>query len=267
MSLALTNLDITALTIGGNSYLRNAEGVSFDFGFPLDDAHGIAMRHKHRVATKRRNTFTVPMFRYTNARPRTNLDVQLFDFGTEELLADLRSGSIRITTDTQEGSGLADEDTFPLPVGTNIEVSGSLLARGGADLTVLAAIGDGALTGLEVTMAVTINGVAFAMPMVVSSASLSKQRGAPQAWEITMEPQATMTSDYGITEDMAGVPLFQSLISGSAFAAFSVVTADGLTLSGNSVLLSGECAFDDQAVVRDTFEFEVQGALSVAETA
>lgn len=267
MSLALTNLDITALTIGGNSYLRNAEGVSFDFNFPLDDAHGIAMRHKHRVATKRRNTFTVPMFRFTNSRPRTNLDISLFDFGTEELLGDLKSGSIRISTDVEDGSGIADEYTFPVPVGTTVEVSGSLLARGGAELPILDAVGDGALTDLEVVMAVTIDGVAFAMPMVVSSAALSKQRGAIQKFDITMEPQATMTSNYGITQDMAGVALMQSLISGSAFAAFSVVTDGGLTLSGNAILLSGECTFNDQAVVRDSFEFEVQGALSIAETA
>jgi hypothetical protein len=266
MSLALTNLDITTLTIGGTSYLRNAEGVSFDFGFPLDDAHGIAMRHKHRVATKRRNTFTVPMFRFTNSRPRTNLDVSLFDFGTEELIGDLKSGSIRISTDVEDGSALADGYTFPVPVGTNVEVSGSLLVRGGAELAILDAIGDGALTDLEVAMAVTIDGIAFAMPMVVSSAALSKQRGALQKYDITMEPQATMTSNYGITQDMAGVALMQSIISGSAFVAFSVVTTDGLTLSGNAILLSGECTFDDQAVVRDSFEFEVQGALTVSET-
>lgn len=267
MSLALTNLDITTLSIGGNSYLRNAEGVSFDFAFMLDDAHGIAMRHKHRVATKQRNTFSVPMFRFTGGRPRTNLDVSLFDFGTAELLGDLKSGSIRVTTDIEDGSGDNDRYTFPNAVGTDVEVSGSLLARGGAELAILDAIGDGALTSLEVTMAVTIGSVAFAMPMVVSRASLSKQRTAIQKWDITMEPQAVASSSYGITQDMAGVPLMQSILSGSAFAAFSVITAGGLTLSGNAILTSGECSWNDQAVVRDSFDFEVQGALSVAETA
>jgi len=266
VSLALTNLDIATLSIGGNSYLRNAEGVSLDMNFNLAAAHGIDMRHMHEVATKRRNTFSVPMFRFTSARPRTNLDFTVFDFASAQLLGSLKSGAITITTQTEDGSGLADPYTFPIPVATEVELRGSLLCRGTPDNAILDAAADGALTALEVTMAVTASSVAFAMPMVVSSVAHNKQRGAIEKYDLVMRPQAAHTSSYGITQNFAGVPLLQSILTGTAFAAFTIGTTGGITYTGNAIVTSGEMSWQDAAVISDRFEFEVQGALSAALT-
>lgn len=255
-----SNLDITQLDIGGVDYLRRSEGVTAQLRATTAEAHGAAWRHQKKETVLREFVFTVPMFLYLSDFPRTNLDVSLFNVGTDQFLPDVETLSIDITTETDQGHGLNDFDAFPVPTGTVVAVTARVLNDVGGDMEgLMAAMRDGDPTDFEFVVSVAAGAATFAMPMTLANISHTSPRSAIQGFELTFEPNATFASGWGITNAFASVPLLASALTGTAFVPLEFTSSSGLSYAGEGLITRGSFNVQKRGLIRNEIEIMAQG--------
>lgn len=269
MAQRYTRADVSVYSLGGSSKLGELQSFDINTEFTEQDGRTLTQRHQSTNNTKRRNTFSARHYFNDASRP-SNLDVTLFQIGSDQLQTKMRSGSIRATTTAPRGDAVADPDEFLNADGTDVEVTGLFMVSNSADAVIIEKLMDGNIrTAAEATVSITVNGQAFVCPMKVRSCRQTFQVGDVQTYELTLTMKATTATNGGITANFSGRTIWASILTGTAVVAVAITTkaSGGLSIAGNALITSASLDISNDALINDNYEFQMQGTPTVTVTA
>lgn len=260
-----TYLDISVFSLGG-SWLNNLVSADYSFSPQLVEGRTVPMRWARGVVVGQRNTIRARLNRGTAPAWKVNLDVSVFDVGGNVLKGNLKRGSITVTTDAEDGKGIADRHGFPNALGTDVTIEGELLYSGTADRALIQLMDD-AVSALSVTATVTVGGESIELPCVIEDITWSGQVRGIQRYRIRLRLEGTLGANGGMT----AVPthsLLASILTGTSVVAVQVKTSaalgDGFDVTGNALITSARVVFEDAQLIQDEFDLELQGAPVIA---
>lgn len=250
-----TALDVALFTIASTAYLGDLRTADLNIENLTVEAKSVAVRYNTAKVAKRKFTFSGQLHRTASSVRKTNLDVSVYSIGGTDWLADLRSANISITTAHQEGSGVGDAYEYPVATGTDVEITAKMLISSSATTTIMTTAG-GAVSGLDVTVAITAGGVTVSVPAVLSVVKHSWGVEGTQELDVTLKLRGTPTT-------FTGPVLAVSAVTGTASVAYSIQT--GLeSYAGTALILSGQIAIEDGAIISETYELQGQGGPTIS---
>lgn len=251
----ITHLDVGAVQIPATptptAWDGDLQGLTWNLELVNSNGKVIDDRYSKAVGTKKRHTFSASLF-HRNTTLQTNLDVTVASVGGTDILALVRSGSLRVTTITDEGSGIADAYTYPWAMGTEIELSIEKLVSTSA---AFAGLGDGVLTGFAVAVSIAVGGTAFQAPMILTGVVHQIDVDKIQIENCTLSLDGAVTA-------CTGHALVTAIVNGTAATNFSLATGAN-TYAGNCLVTGCTIDFQDASIVSDRIDFEVQGAPTI----
>lgn len=248
----LTHLDVSAYSIGGTSYLGNFKATTFDIDPTVVEGKAVSQRHDRGVVTKRKLTFKTDELLTATSVRKTNLDVTVFTVGGTGYLGRLKSGSIKVTSTTKDGSGIADEWESPVCVATGYEISGTFQIASTADFMALAG---GARAGLNAVVSVSLGGTTFTAPMVLSKASHKIDVDDLQIEDVTF-------TAGGLPTAASGNAVLASVALGTAEMAFAATTG-AIGYAGTAIATETNLQFADGQILSASHSFACEGAPTI----
>jgi hypothetical protein len=257
MSNPLVSLNATIFSIGGNSFLALAKMVKLSADNTMVDGGGLADRYETSIIAKQGQKYDFTVFQYNaESIPCTNLDVSVFTVGGTSYLANMRSGSISVTTKTAEGSSIASGYKKPVPVRTQVEFTTDVLTL--SESPFVATMISGTAAEMNVTVALTFGTTVFNCPMVMNAGSVTVNREETILENVTFSLAGTPTgpSDSSL--------LGEILLGSSAFSVSLDTGADTFATSGGqtAILTRLNTTFADGAIIEQEGTLTVQGELS-----
>lgn len=135
MAVRRTNLDFVALSLAGVP-LGKLTSFQARGALRTEEARGLADRYEFPIGTRLDARFrceaTLGLQADGSGNHLTGLDMAAFTWAGGELVGQLRSGTIRITNESDDGAAIAAVYAFPNLVSSQIEVSGELLIPTGS---------------------------------------------------------------------------------------------------------------------------------------
>jgi len=228
---------------------------SLDFNWEVVTAQGraVAQRHQLEIPAKKKMDFSIDELLTASSIRQTGLNITVFTVGGTAYLGRLRSGSIKFTTETDEGSGAADLWQFPFAVGTNYEVSGEIQIASSASFSQLIAAAGTA--GLLVTVNISLAGSVFAAPMTLTTSGHKIMVGKVQYESITLK-------NRGLPTTVTGNPVLASIGLGTSVVTYNAATG-GLTASGSALITDTNISFGDGVITSASHTFANQGTPTV----
>jgi hypothetical protein len=251
-----TALVVALWDVGANALLGQFKTLKHNVDMTTQDAKGLPDRYEKNQAVKRSRKFSINILRNaTLGAPRASaLNLTVWDVGGSSRLGDIKDLTLTGSTKWQEGSACKDLDKYPVAVGTGFEVTASEFVSENADLLYLASQTT-SLSDYNVTVHVTIADIQFAMPMLLSAASLSIERDGVQMQDVTLKLRGTPTITLLHT---VAFDLMYLLGVGAATTTYSIDTATG-TEVGYCLIEKGTISVRDSEIVDDQYDFLSQG--------
>lgn len=248
---------MSAYTLDGTSMLGIFQALSFDIEPTLQDGRGGASAYEFNQMTKRRARHTFEILQDGSGQRTTNLDVTLFTVGATAMLGQLKSGSIRLTNNHGDGSGLADYDEYPNAFDSSLEIDGMFLIPS-VD-SAIALMGDAnsdTLSNRNKTVSVTVGGVAYVAPMIIGTASHSSRRSDFQMLNITLRSRGSATGP-------AAADLYTSAVTGDALITVAATSGAG-AYGGTGIISSLDVRLEDGQIVSNSGTIDIQGKWTIS---
>jgi len=249
MAARKTHLNLTTFTVGGVASIASVKDATWRVQNASTNEKALAGRHAKHVLNKRQLLITASLMQQVGGAGQTNLDTSVYTVGGVDYLGDLKNGRLLIETIADEGSGQADEWTFPNATGTEITVEADQLILAAATVSLLNTAG-GAKAGLNVTVAFTVGGAVYSCPMFMSAAEKRVEEDRIILLGLEFAQRGTPT--------LSGQTLLTLIATGTSVGTYSIDDSID-TVSGNCILMRAEMQFNDAGIVMDQFTFEGQG--------
>lgn len=268
MSARTTILHATAFTMDGTSYLGDLEMVEIDANIEDDDCNSAASEWGKQEETKRTVTFRFEVMLKlgtTAACHYTNLHLGVFSWDGSSILGDIKSATIKTSIDTDDGSGVADFDTYVNPVGRQWTMEfNKMKATGGGTETFMTAMMAGANdASRKKTVVFTIsdsvggsNAITFTAPMRIQSLKHSLQRKKIQTWSGTLKSNGTPSSPSS-----GGTHLLNVAFVGDGVITLNIDSGAG-EYSATALVTECECQVEDSKIIKISGTLQAQGAVT-----
>lgn len=254
MSNRATHLNVSAFTLGANDYLGLFRSATISDEVETPDGTAVSQRWGIVVPAKRRRTITLEELITDSNLRQTGLDVSVWTVGSTALVGRLRSGTVGITTQTEDGSGVSDQWEFPVPTGTTFELSSELLVT--TNPAVMELIRNTGISQLLVNVVVNVGGgVSATFPCTISRGELRLQQGQIQIENIVFANRGQPTA-------VGSHPIFASILTGTAAFTYSATTASSVTTSGDCIVTQTNISFGNGQISTASHTLAGQGAPS-----
>lgn len=253
MSDRLTALDVSVFQLGGVSFLGDTK--SWDFNIPVDDddCRVAEDRYHASIPVKKALEFSIERIPHVSTICQSGLNISVYTVGGTSFLAQLESGSLTVTTDVVDGSGVADIWKWPNSVGTDVEIQTNHFVTTNAALFQLAAANN--ITSIQVEVVITIPDVCeITLPMTMTAAGHKIESGQLQMQNCTFKLRGEPSS-------VDGDPMLIEILTGDAYLSWNITT-DGGIYSGNAIITQTALNFNNAALLSMTHALANQGAPS-----
>lgn len=250
MADRLTALDVSVFQIGGVSFLGDTK--SWDFNIPVDDddCRVASDRYHASIPVKKELTFNIERIPHVSTVCQSGLNISVYTVGGNSFLAQLESGSMSITTDVVDGSGIADIWKFMNSVGTDVEIQTNHFVTSNAALFQLAAANN--ISAIQVDVVITIPDVCeITLPMTMTAASHKIAAGELQMQNVTFKLRGEPTS-------VDGDSVLIEILTGDAYVSWNITT-DGGIYSGNAIISQTDLQFNNAALLSMSHTLTNQG--------
>lgn len=258
-----THLVVGTLTLGTGTYTKNFENCRLMLEDEVTEGRGVGERYQDEVIVGSRATFSASVFRTVGGARQTNLTASVFSFGGTSYLGRMKSYTLTGTTVSDEGSGHADRWEYDFATGTNLQLSGTLQVATVAELMALQA---GAISAKGVQVILASGGTRVTAPMQLRSAShnIDVERIQMEDVQFGMKG-STGLAVAAVAPAVNPDPIIASLLTGTASVAWSFDSGANVYTSADGALIqSFEIQGADNAIIRDMFEFKVQGEIQIS---
>lgn len=197
MALPATSLSITSFLLNSVQIKEQLQTASVRADNTLADARGIADRYENNVPTKQEQSIDITAHWYdsVNSVESTPLDVTLWSLGgTDYSVAQIKGGSIEITNDGPDASGMTQTVKAMVPTKTALTIRSELMivTEGvftNQQLTAIFTTG-----GLNVAASITLPGETITAPMILRATDHTVQRGEIHFENVELSLRGTPTA-------------------------------------------------------------------------
>jgi hypothetical protein len=252
MAVRKSALDVAVFTLGGTSFLGDTKSWDFQVDVTDDDCRVATDRYHVSVPVKKKLEFTIERIPHVTGVCQSNLSISVYTVGGTSYIGSLESGSISITTDTEDGSGAADLWEFPNTTGTDVEVQTNNFVTSNADLFQLAMANN--ITAIQVDVVLNLGAVTVSLPMTMTSASHRIEEGQLQMQNVTFKLQ-------GEPNSASGDAVVLEILTGDAYVSW-VCDTDAGEYSGNAIITQTSLNFNQAQLQSAQHTLANQGAPS-----
>ncbi|RYG36112.1 hypothetical protein EON81_10735 [bacterium] len=247
------HLDVTLATFGAQVLLGKFRALTIDGEVQTEDGRAVTQRHQLDIPVGGR-TFKFMVEELitsegAGAIRQSGLNVTVFTIAGSLLLGRFKSGSLKVTTVTDDGAGGADEWQYPTAQGTDYSVDGEFqIADTALFNSLMLASG---ISGLLTTAAISVGGIAFAAPMTLKTSGQGVRTKEIQTERATLTGRGTPTTATGNT-------FLTSILLGSASVAYSVNSGAG-SYYGDALITDSTLNFAGKQLVSASHTFQAYG--------
>lgn len=255
-----TGVDIAVFSIDGANFLGDLRGARVRTDVEFADATGMTRIGQQRAVAKRSGVVEA-VLSSTKTPPNrvTGLDLSALDIGGESHLAIVKRMIFRSQAIIDEGGGVSDQWKYPVVTGKDFRALVELnLDSSGPTAAMMAAYGN--LSGLQVSLALILNGVNISLPVIIGSAEHRMEPGQIQVWRFELRGNSPDAGAYPAS------PLTGSLLAASLQAPGTPLALVAASQAINGVRYSGAflpsaVRFDVQegAIVESQYRFISRG--------
>lgn len=259
MGAVKTALHTAAFNADGTDLLGILQSWEVSIEDDLQDGKSIVSAYEFNQIVKAGATLRAKLLQDGTGQRTTSLDVTVFSIDGSSVLGSLESGSVKITNQTADGSGLADLWKFPVAVGSSIEISASLkIPYASASSSILTDAASSAVADRNMAFTMTVGGIPVTCNCILQSARHSGERGGLQMIDVVLKGRGTPSAPT------SPASIYVTAITGSAYALVWLDTGAG-TYGTSSVKLPSiitDCSFtfSNGSIVENDFTFAIQGA-------
>jgi hypothetical protein len=254
MAVRKNALNVAVFTLGGTNFLGDTKSWDFQVDVTDDDCRVATDRYHTSVPVKKKLEFTIERIPHVLGICQSNLSISVYTVGGTSFLGELESGSISITTDTADGSGVSDIWEFPNAVGTDVEIQTNNFVTDNADLFQLAMANN--VSAIQVDVVLNLGPVSITLPMTMTSASHSIEEGQLQMQNVTFKLQ-------GEPDSASGDAVVLEILTGDAYVTW-VCDTDAGEYTGDGLITQTTINFNGAQLQSLQHTLANQGAPSFA---
>lgn len=239
-----------------------------------DDGRGIAWDGESPNAVKQVATFrTTAMSNYSSPTRVANVDISAFTLGGTNYLAYLRGGSFRGSWQmSDELGGVTDYWISKVPViqqfGATVELSIPNGTTANAVRSIIGGMMDPtiatAISGRNVALSITINGVAITLPMFIQNGVI--RLGGPNTQKVilTLSGRSDGSSTYPVAPTGTTSLLEKTINSYATPQSFTFTpkATNSSVFTGEIVPTSFGFDFNDAAIIKTSYEWQSHGVVT-----
>ncbi|MCC7229254.1 MAG: hypothetical protein IT203_02605 [Fimbriimonadaceae bacterium] len=251
MANKLTNLDVTVMSLGGDtSWIDVITDAQFDANVLTDVCRAITERYDSEIPVKKEFTWSCDMIPHVAAVCQSNLNASVWSFDGTSYLGEINSCELSVTTEKKFSDGVADLFRWPQALTTKYEVTAEKFITDNADFMEIALANN--ITSVQAVLIITAgSGLSITLPVTLTAASHSIKSGSLQMENVTIKNNGTPTSVSGDT-------MMVEIMTGDAYLAWAA-DSGGSQYSGNAILDSARFKIDNGALIKSSFTFANQG--------
>lgn len=255
---------ITVYTLDGTNHLGDLQTADIDISLASLDGSGGAASDEMAIETKRssRHNFTLNVQNGSGA-PMTSNQIALLDVGGASKLGFTKSFTLAVSTKTDDGSGIGDDDTCP--VALKRKVSGSireLVPLSAATPDLIDRANSNTPADRQFVVDVNLGAVRFTLPVLLTKATQSENNGAFTTIDASFEKRGAITSPSSGTSIYAVAFIGDALLT-MVFTKTNGTVATTYTASG--VVSSLSVSVEDGQIVKASGTIDIQGPITIAE--
>lgn len=265
MAARATHDDVSGVTSDATSYITDMIEGTVTFDHQVFDGTVIGDINDKECAVKKVAMLDVNFSSDTGTCKVSGLNLTAITIDSVNVLNFLQSLTFNITNQFRDVDGVSDEWMYRQFVRQGITASGSFLIATDAateDGLIIDAASS-TLSDLNMTVAFTINSVAFSIPMYIKTAVHKWSRGELQMWDFTFGPRGAATSPSGTSGLLA-----RALNAPGTAQAWSLTSkaAGGLTYAGNFFPESCSFTVNKQDAILTSYRYINDGAITPTPT-
>lgn len=246
------------MSLGALAYTKNFESFNFDIEDMDAEGRGIGERYSDPVRGKSKATFGGSVLRTSGGVRQTMLSMSVFTVGGTSKIGRLESGSMSGTTILDPGEAGNDPWEYPFAVGTDIKLDALMKIT---SLAEYASIMNGATTGRNVVVVLTMGGSSITMPAKIQKSSHKTESSKIQSEDVSFSIKGS--ASLAATGD----PLLISAIAGSANVPWSCDTGANVYSNADddgAIVTSFGFNFASGQITKDNFQFQVCGQPTIS---
>lgn len=274
MPAAQIPVDVSTFDLDAFSMLTTVRNATLEC--PFVEADGSVMTRYGRVNQVAKKSATLRFSALSllatpaGATKVTNLSVSAFTADAMAYIGLMRSASIEFTYQHDEASGLADVWTFPVLVGRDIRIRGTMVVPSSMTATLLALTGvltqayAATTADLRMTVTVTIDGTSFTLPMVLTRCAHVWEDGRAAMFEVEFAGEDPGSGTYPTAPTGAASLLATCVTLPNVALTLDLVSkaSGGVTYAGGFLVSRISVDASDAATVTTDYEFVSQGAVT-----
>lgn len=258
-----TNLTVGAFNVnpggGDAAYSCNIVSARFAGTNELVDGKCIGESYEYMQLVKKGAIFNATLNQSATAGTKpmqTGLSVSVFSIGGTDYLGDLQSGSISLTNNVADGSGIADEWKYASVTGRNLTIEAMMTVPAATTGHALFTVFDGNEAAQAVTLIFTGGLAAFQMPVIIESLEAGVQQDGLSEMTLRFKPRGVPSAMPNATTTLLG-------------RAFNAATVDldfdfgfgrfGETTPVPAIITACNIRFAKGQIITNEFTFEVVG--------
>lgn len=252
MATRKSALDVSLFTLGGVDFLGSTKSWDFQVDVTDDDCRVAIDRYHTSKPVKKKLEFPIERIPHVDDVCQSNLNISVYTVGGGNFLGELESGSISITTDVEDGSGIANLWEWPNSLGTDLQLQANHFVTTNADLFQELLANN--ITDIQVEVVVNLGPVAITFPGTMTSGNHSIQEGQIQMQNVTFKLR-------GEPDAATGDALVLEILTGDAYVSW-VCNTDAGEYSGNAIITSTTITFNGSQLQSMEHTLANQGAPS-----
>lgn len=257
--------DISIFSVNSVNLLADINNVTFTIDENQADGSAVARAGMTMVGTKLSGTIATEILSTTSSPDRvTHLNLTVFTIGGVDYLGEVRSIDFQGTFTQVQQAGAGEWFTKPQNVkkdySATVEID--VTSTYAEDFMTLMASTTG--TDRNVVLSLTVNAVAYTLPMRLKTVALGAQRDDLQRLTLTLTGHDPGSSNYPTAPTGTVGLLAQAFNAPFAEMAFEFESkaANGVNLAGNCVFQSFGFRIEDDALVTTNYTFSTYGAVT-----
>ncbi len=258
-------VDMSVFSIGGTSYLGTFRNTTFAVtNDTVEASPAVRDGMRAQVAKKGATLSTELMSVVSGSLKVQHTDVTVLTIDGTDYLGSF-TGTLSGEITSVEGALAGVLWKSPQNTKKNYRLSGTIVvttATGGAQGLLTDAFGT--VANANMTVSVTINGVAITIPMTLVSCSLAFADGDIQKYAVELQGASPDTGDYPTAPTGSTSLLEKAFNAYKTALAVSLTThaTEGVNLAGNVKFSSFSIGIEDGALTNVQYEFVSDGAIT-----
>ena len=254
MSARKTTLHMSAYSLDGTSLIGYLKAFNVDINASLQDSRGANEAFPHMCTTKKAAMHRFEIVEPNGGACNTNLNVTVYTEDGDNMLGNLKGGTISAKNNHNSGAGIADTWKFPNALSRDWNIS---TRRFIPFATLLDEMMDdfvtGAISAVDVVVALTIGVNAYSAPMTLESLAHEANTGDFQFMSGVFKNRGAPTSPTG------SASLIATAFAGDALISLAADTEAG-QWSGTGIIESLDVKFEDEQLIMNSGVIAIQGA-------